>query len=104
MKGSTRDWYRGLLERLKDPAEAAAYLNASFQEGLPFPVALGDAVRAHGITKIAQKTRLAKQNVIRALRPNSNPTLKTLVLLLHSVGLELSVRALEKKPKKKSKR
>lgn len=92
MKGSTVSWEDGLMEKLKDPVFAQGYVEACLEEGVPLEVALGDVVRAQGVAKVARRAHLDRPNLIRALRPKSNPTLGTLRRLLSGVGLELAVR------------
>jgi probable addiction module antidote protein len=92
MKGSTANWEDGLMEKLRDPEFAKGYVEACLDEGVPLEEALGDVVRAQGVTKVAKRAHLDRPNVIRALRPKANPTLGTLRRLLSGVGLELAVR------------
>lgn len=92
MKGSTVNWEDGLMERLKDPEFAKGYVEACLEEGMSLEMALGDVVRAQGVTKVAKRAHLARPNLIRALRPKANPTLGTLRRVLNGVGLELAVR------------
>ena len=44
------EYQKDLIEALKDPAEAAAYLNAAFEEGdrETFPLALRNVAEANG--------------------------------------------------------
>ncbi len=93
MKVSTVKWEDGLMEKLRDPEFAKGYVEACLEEGVPLEVALGDVVRAQGVSKVARRAHLDRPNVIRALRPKANPTVNTLRRLLGGVGLELSVRS-----------
>jgi probable addiction module antidote protein len=95
MKGSIVNWEDGLMEKLKDPEFAKGYVDACLEEGVPLEVALGDVVRAQGVGKVARRAHLDRPNLIRALRPDANPTLGTLRRMLHGVGLELSARPLK---------
>ena len=54
----TVDYRERLLARLKDPEEAAAYINAAFEEkDMPevLLLALRDVAEANGISKVARK-------------------------------------------------
>lgn len=93
MKGRTANWDDSLMEKLRDPEFAKGYVEACLEEGVPLEVALGDVVRAQGVSKVARRAHLDRPNVIRALRPKANPTVNTLRRLLSGVGLELSVRS-----------
>ncbi len=61
-----------LLKRLRDPKEAAAYLNAALEDEDPrvFLIALKDIAEAHGgLSKLAQKSaclRAFKQILIKS--------------------------------------
>ncbi len=85
-----------LIEDLKDPKEAAAYLNASLQDAGEdseelFLLALGHVAKAYGIAEIAEKTQLGRESLYKALSANGNPKLTTLIALLKVMGLKLSV-------------
>lgn len=84
-----------LLERLKDPAEAAAYLEAVFDEGDQgaIMVALRHVAQAHGgIAQIARKAHLTREAAYRMLSKSGNPELRSLKALLAATGLRLAVR------------
>ncbi len=84
---------KNLKEDLRDPFEAAEYLNAALEDGSPgvFLLALKDVAQAKGIAEIARKTNLNRENLYRILSKRGNPQLKSLSSVLHSVGLKLSV-------------
>ena len=82
-----------LIESLKDPAEAAAYVEAVL--GLDDPaallVALRQVAKAHGMADVARRADVGEKTLFRALSENGNPTIGTLHKVLHAVGLRLSV-------------
>lgn len=82
-----------LKEDLRDPAEAAEYLNAALEDGSQelFLLALKDVANAKGISEIARETTLNRENLYRILSIQGNPKLKSLSSVLHSVGLKLSI-------------
>ena len=95
MKKVTEKYEQNLRKALNDPVEAAEYLNAAFEDGTQeiFLMALKDVANAKGISEIARKTSLNRENLYRILSTKGNPKLKSLSLVLHSVGLRLSVEA-----------
>ena len=93
MNKVTEKYENNLKEDLLDPIEAAEYLNAALEDGSQevFLMALKDVANAKGISEIARKTRLNRENLYRILSTQGNPKLKSLSSVLHSVGLKLSV-------------
>lgn len=89
----TASYYEGLLDSLKDPEEATAYLNAALEDGDQevFLLALRDVAEARGISKLAQDAQLNRENVYRMLSKQGNPQLMSLIALLKSMGLRLSI-------------
>ncbi len=91
----SRPYKEGLLERLKDPQEAAAYLDAALEDGETevFLLALRDVAEARvgGMTTLAQQTGLNRETLYRTLSEKGNPELASLDKLLHAVGLRLAV-------------
>ena len=89
-----------LIQRLKDPAEAAAYLEAVFDEGDQgaIMVALRHVAQAQGgIAQIARKAHLTREATYRMLSKSGNPELRSLKALLAAAGLRLAVRPREKR-------
>ncbi len=96
MTKRTKSYQAALLESLKDPEEAAAYLNAALEEEREnaeelFLLALRNVAEARGITKIAAAAALNRESVYRALSAKGNPRLSTLGALLNTLGLRLAV-------------
>ena len=91
---TSRDYQKGLIERLKDPAESAAYLDAAIEDGDRAILldAVRDVIEAQGgMKKISRDTGLNRENLYRALSENGNPELNSLEKLLKSLGLRLTV-------------
>lgn len=82
-----------LIEDLKDPAEAAAYLDATLElnDQGALLVALRQVARAHGMAEVARKAELGEKSLFKSLAEDGNPTLSTLTKLLHAMGLRLTV-------------
>lgn len=96
MPKKTRNYESDVIDSLKNPAEAVAYLNAHLEDDEEdseklFLLALRDVARAHGFGEIAEKTELGRESLYKALSSDGNPKLSTLRLLLKAIGLKLSV-------------
>lgn len=93
MRKASVSYEEGLKEDLRNPEEAAAYLNAALEEESQeiFLLALRDVANAHGITQIARETSLNRENLYRILSENGNPQLSSLKKLLDALGLKLAV-------------
>jgi probable addiction module antidote protein len=84
-----------LFERLKNPEEAADYLNAALEDKDPgvFLMALRDIAKANGgITHVTQEAHLNRETLYRTLSKKGNPTLVNLRTLLDICGLHLSIK------------
>ncbi len=85
-----------VLERLRDPETAAAYLSAAAKEDDPgaFLQALRNVTEAMGgISKIATRTGLNRQQLYRTLSKAGNPELRSLTKILDASGLQFVVAA-----------
>lgn len=98
---NTADFHENLIESLRDPDEAIAYLRVALEEYEQdgdrkfFLQALRNITEAHGgMSLLAQKTHLNRQNLYRALSDNGNPTFETLDAIIHGLGFRLSVEPL----------
>ena len=89
------EYQNDLIEALKDPIEAAAYLNAALEEGdkETFLLALRNIAEANGGMKaVADKSHLNRESLYRTLSRRGNPEIRTLFSLLHGMGLRLTVK------------
>ena len=96
----SRSYQIELVEALRDPIEAAEYLNAALEEGDKngFLLALRNVAQARGgIGKLSARTRLNRESLYRMLSARGNPELRSLGALLESLGLRL---AIEVKPRR----
>jgi len=83
-----------LLKWLKEPKNAAAYVEAALEENDPAGLlqALRNVAEARGgIAHIAEKTGLNREALYRTLSRRGNPQLKSLAAILGATGLRLSV-------------
>ena len=86
----TRRWDAAAY--LATPADIAAYLDAALADGDPVVVAaaLGDIARARGMTAVARKAGLGRESLYKALSPQGNPELATVLAVVQALGLRLS--------------
>ncbi len=89
-------YQKDLIASLKDPCEAAAYLNAAIEDGdrAVFLLAIRNVAEAHGgMASLAEKTGLNRESLYRMLSKRGNPEIKSLSALLRAMGLRLAVEA-----------
>ena len=88
------DYHKGLIKRLKNPALQAAYLNVVLEEGdrKMLLKALRNVAEANGgMRRLAEKTKLSRENLYRTLSEKGNPELSSLDLIIRALGLVLRV-------------
>ena len=87
--------YQGdLIEALKDPREAAAYLNAAIEENdrAVFLLALRNVAEAQGgMAALARKAHMNRESLYRMLSNKGNPEIRSIFALLNSMRLRLTV-------------
>lgn len=80
-------------EYLKTDADMAEYLDACLEEAGDDPAfiahALGVIARAHGMSKLARDTGLARENLYKALSSDGNPEFGTILKVIKALGLKL---------------
>ena len=78
-----------------DPAYALEYLKAAFddeQEPAVLMIALRHVAEAYGgVGKLAADAGIRREVLYRALSPNGNPTLKTFLAVIRSLGLKVGI-------------
>ena len=97
-KASVSHNEREIAELAADRELAVAYLKAAM-ESLDNPddraaglLALRAVAEAYGgLGNVAQTAGISRESLYRALSPSGNPTLKTLLAVLNTVGMRLSV-------------
>lgn len=82
-------------EHLETVEDMAAYLEAALEQGDASLVAaaLGDIARAKGMTEIARQTGHGRESLYKALSPEGNPELATILKVVRSLGLSLHAKA-----------
>ena len=96
---TTKSYQEELIKSLKNPEEAAAYINAALEEtDAPevFLLALKNVAEAYGFSRLSKKTHLNRENLYRMLSGKGNPELSSLNALLKGLGLRLHVEQQEK--------
>jgi len=77
------EYLKAAMESLDDPDDRAAGL-----------LALRTVAEAHGgLAAVAREAGISREALYRSLSPSGNPTLKTLLAVLSTVGMRLSVEA-----------
>ncbi len=83
-----------LDDYLKDENFAAQFLSQALEEEdfATFMLSLRDIIRVHGsITAIAKKAKVSRATVYNLFEEKSNPEMKTILSLLHTIGYDLRV-------------
>ena len=89
----TKSYDAFLLEELRDPELAAAYLSAAAEDGSieQLLIALRAVAEANGgVGAVADRTQLNRQAMYKALSGEGNPTLTTLLAILRAVNINLT--------------
>lgn len=83
-----------LERKLLNSDFAADYLAAAIAEDDEefLSDALAKVVKAHGATRLAEETGIARQALYKMLSTEGNPSFKNINKLLEAVGLELTVK------------
>jgi probable addiction module antidote protein len=101
----TEPYRESLLESLRNPDEAAQYLNACLEDEDPhvFLLALRDVADAHGgIRTLSQTAKLNRESLYRMLSKTGNPSLDSLVAVLNACGMRLAVQSTHpRRPKRR---
>jgi probable addiction module antidote protein len=105
LKGVVSHHEREVAELRADRDLAVAYLKAAL-ESLDDPddraaglLALRTVAEAYGgLGAVAAEAGISRETLYRTLSPRGNPTLKTLLAVLRTVGLRLSVEAEQRIP------
>ncbi len=79
------------VEHFNNEEDIAAYLEAALEENdtALIAAALGDIARAKGMSKISADTGLGRESLYKALSPEGNPELSTILKVIDVLGLHL---------------
>lgn len=85
-----------VAEMLKSPEAQIAFLNEALEEGDSALIAnaLGIVARARGMTLVAREAGVSREALYKALSPEGDPKLSTLLAVARALGLRLSTAAL----------
>lgn len=92
--GKAKSYKEHLLKALKNPKEAAAYLDACLEDENfhVFLLALKDVAEARGgMTKLSKESSLNRQSLYRTLSKKGNPKMANVFSILASFGMELHI-------------
>lgn len=80
---------------LVDDEEIAFFMADAFETGDATYIAkaLGVVARAKGMTEIAKKTGLSREQLYRSFSERGNPTLKTTIAVMRALGVDMTVKA-----------
>jgi probable addiction module antidote protein len=98
VKEKLTDW--DPAEHMETEEHMAAYLTAALEENDPalVAVALGDIVRAYGMTQMAKTTGLSRASLYKTLSAEGNPELGTILKIVHALGISLNATRLSEIP------
>jgi probable addiction module antidote protein len=85
---------KNLLEDLKNPLEAEAYLNAAIEAGdrAAFLLALRNVLDAHApMAEVARKTKIHRVSLHKMFARQGNPTAESLIALFRVLGIKLRI-------------
>ena len=79
-------------EYLKSEEDIAHYIAAAFEDGNPdlIALAIGNVAKARGMTEIARKAGVSRENLYRSFKKGGDPRLTTLLGVMHSLGVKLT--------------
>ena len=85
-----------VVDYLKTEEDIAAYLDACMEEAgddaAYIAAALGDIARARGMAQMAKDTGISREGLYKALSPDGNPSLATVLKVVKALGLKLSTK------------
>ncbi len=84
-----------IVDYLDSDEAIAAYISAVLEEKDPdlLIAALGDIVRAKGMTKMAQDAGLNRESLYKALRPGAKPRFETVFRIMNAMNIKMQVSA-----------
>ena len=80
---------------LNDREEVRRYLEECTEQdpgdGSLISAALNDIARAHSVTGLAHETGMTRVGIHKALAPDDNPTLSTLMRITRALGMQVRI-------------
>jgi probable addiction module antidote protein len=102
MPKKSTTYQEDLVEALKDPREAAAYLSAAIEDGdrEVFLLALRNVAEAQGgMAALARRAHMNRESLYRMLSSRGNPEIRSILALLSSMKLKVTIEPEQKKAK-----
>lgn len=85
-----------VVDHLKTERDMAGYLEACMEEAGDdaafIAAALGDIARARGMAQLAKDTGISREGLYKALSPDGNPSLATILKVVKALGLKLTTK------------
>ena len=77
-----------------DPRAIAEYLNDAISSGDPvvFTKAIGDMVRAQGVTRFSQRAGMRRDNLYRTFKGETRPAFDTVMNVLIALDIQIMVK------------
>ena len=107
MAKKVTSYQEDLGNALKDPREAAAYLNTAIEEGdrAVFLLALRNVAEAQGgMTALARRAHVNRESLYRMLSSKGNPEIRSIFTLLNSMQLRLIVEPKKRRERRRKRR
>jgi probable addiction module antidote protein len=78
-------------EYLDSPEMIAAYLTEALESNDQALItkAIGNVARSRGMTEVAERAGVSRENLYRALRGDVKPEFDTIIKVIHALGLNL---------------
>ena len=86
-----------LVQSLKDPQEACAYLGEFFRDDgdedhqTLVCQAIRNVIKAHGFAQVAKSAGIGRESLYKSFADDANPRIGTLLKVLQCLGFDLSV-------------
>ena len=96
MARKTEDYHSEHIQWLKDPENAAGYLNAVIEEGDKdaLLLALRNIAEAEGgMAVVVERAHAKRESLCRMLSTSGNPALSNLLSILHGMGLKITIQS-----------
>ena len=91
MKITTKEW--DASEYLDNPEIIKEYLKAAFEDGDSDVImaAIGNVAKARGMSEIAEKTNLSRQNLYKAFSSSGSPKFDTVKKVIEALNCKLII-------------
>ncbi|MBF0374231.1 MAG: putative addiction module antidote protein [Alphaproteobacteria bacterium] len=82
-----------IASHLDDGEVVAEYLTAALEDPDPsiFLAALGHVAKARGMSQVAEKAKLGRESLYKAVAPGAHPRYETIRSVIDALGLKLTI-------------